>query len=129
MGTVKTKIVTDGTGGSMDKRSCVRLQSARSLDMSQGKMGSAADSGDPPEGGTWHEWGGCDPGPFGIMANSAGAVTGRQTGQTNESDRLRELLENLRFLQVRQTRREASRSAARKLRRTGCGYASRHKNS
>ncbi|OJZ86997.1 hypothetical protein ASPFODRAFT_46539 [Aspergillus luchuensis CBS 106.47] len=57
MDTVKTKIVTDGKGGSMDKRSCVRLQRARSLDMSQGKMGSAADSGDPPEGGTWHEWG------------------------------------------------------------------------
>lgn len=47
-------------------------------------------------GGKW------DPGPFGIMANLAGAVTGRQTGQTNESNRLRELLENLRFLQVRQ---------------------------
>ncbi|GFN19542.1 RTA1 domain protein [Aspergillus tubingensis] len=63
-------------------------------------MGNAADSGDPPEGGTWHEWGGeWDPGPFGIMANLAGAVTGRQTGRMNESDRLRKLLENLRFLQ------------------------------
>lgn len=57
-------------------------------------MGNAADSGDPPEGGTWHEWGGeWDPGPFGIMANLAGAVTGRQTGRMNESDRLRKLLE------------------------------------
>ncbi|OJI83522.1 hypothetical protein ASPTUDRAFT_607454 [Aspergillus tubingensis CBS 134.48] len=113
-------------------RSSVRLQRARSLDMSQGKMGNAADSGDPPEGGTWHEWGGeWDPGPFGIMANLAGAVTGRQTGRMNESDRLRKLLENLRFLQVRFDKLDGRqrRSAARKLRRTGSGHASRHKNS
>ncbi|RAH54068.1 hypothetical protein BO85DRAFT_522945 [Aspergillus piperis CBS 112811] len=71
-------------------------------------------------GGKW------DPGPFGIMANLAGAVTGRQTSQMNESDRLRELLENLRFLQVRFDKLDGRqcRSAARKLRRTGSGHAS-----
>ncbi|KAL7651512.1 hypothetical protein ACMYSQ_011224 [Aspergillus niger] len=61
--TVKTNIVTDGKGGSTDK--IVREAAKCSLAMSQGKKGSAADSGDPPDGSTWHGWGKWDPGPLG----------------------------------------------------------------
>ncbi|PYH54555.1 uncharacterized protein BO96DRAFT_467791 [Aspergillus niger CBS 101883] len=58
----------------------VREAAKCSLAMSQGKKGSAADSGDPPDGSTWHGWGKMGSRPIGIMASLAGAVTGRQTG-------------------------------------------------